>query len=124
MCLMAPARVVAVDGTLCEVETSGRVDRASMMLEPDLQVGDWVLVNGGTVVRKLEPEQAEEMTRAFGIVFGLTDESGEPLPGDRVPAGQIATEPAIGAPLATEPAAGAPLATEPAVGAPLTEPAS
>jgi len=123
MCLMAPARVVAVDGTLCEVETGGRVDRASMMLEPDLQLGDWVLVNSGTVVRKLEPDQAEEMTRAFGIVFGLTDESGEPLPDDRAPAGQLATEPAVSDRI-TEPAIGSPLATEPGVSDQITEPVS
>ena len=79
MCLMAPARVVATDGTLCEVETGGRVDKVSMMLEPDLQIGDWVLVNGGTVVRVLDDDQAAEMSRAFGIVYGLTDENGEPI---------------------------------------------
>lgn len=79
MCLMAPARVVATDGTLCEVETGGRIDKASMMLEPDLQVGDWVLVNSGTVVRKLDDDQAAEMSHAFGIIFGLTDADGEPL---------------------------------------------
>jgi hydrogenase assembly chaperone HypC/HupF len=84
MCLMAPARVVAVDGTLCEVETGGRVDKASMILEPDLVVGDWVLVNSGTVVRKLDEDQAAEMSRAFGIVYGLTDENGVPL--DQEPA--------------------------------------
>ncbi len=70
MCLMAPARVVAVDGQVCEVEVGGRIDKASMMLEPDLLVGDWVLVNSGTVVRKLDEEQAAEMTRAIGILFG------------------------------------------------------
>lgn len=74
MCLMAPARVVAVDGVVCEVEVGGRVDKASMMLEPDLVVGDWVLVNSGTVVRKLDEEQAAEMARAFGIIYGLTEE--------------------------------------------------
>ncbi|HKZ91441.1 MAG TPA: HypC/HybG/HupF family hydrogenase formation chaperone [Candidatus Limnocylindrales bacterium] len=81
MCLMAPLRVVSVDGTLCEVQSGGRVDRASMMLEPDLQVGDWVLVNSGTVVRRLEPDQADEMGRAFGILFGLTDDAVGPIPG-------------------------------------------
>ena len=74
MCIMAPARVVAVDGTLCEVETGGRVDKASMMLEPDLLVGDWVLVNSGTVVRKLDEDQAAEMTEAYGILFGIAQE--------------------------------------------------
>jgi len=75
MCIMAPARVVAVDGTLCEVETGGRIDKASMMLEPDLVVGDWVLVNSGMVVRKLDEDQAAEMTHAFGILFGISEES-------------------------------------------------
>jgi hydrogenase expression/formation protein HypC len=69
MCLMMPGRVVAVDGQTCEVETTGQVDRASMMLEPDLKVGDWVLVNSGTVVRVLDEDQAAEMGRAFGILM-------------------------------------------------------
>lgn len=74
MCLMMPGRVVAVDGQLCEIDTSGQIDKASMMLEPDLVVGDWVLVNSGTVVRKLEADQAAEMSEAFGILFGAPEE--------------------------------------------------
>jgi hydrogenase expression/formation protein HypC len=75
MCLMMPGRVVAVDGQICEVETSGQVDKASMMLEPDLAVGDWVLVNSGTVVRVLDEDQAAEMSRAFGILVGVPGEA-------------------------------------------------
>jgi hydrogenase assembly chaperone HypC/HupF len=75
MCLMAPARVVSVDGSLCQVELGGRIDPASMILEPDLQVGDWVLVNSGTVVRRLDPDQAAEMTQALATMFELADES-------------------------------------------------
>jgi len=75
MCLMMPGRVVAVDGATCEVENSGRIDRASLMLEPDLAVGDWVLVNSGTVVRKLDEDQAEEMSRAFSVLMGVPDEA-------------------------------------------------
>lgn len=76
MCLMAPARVVSVDGGVCEVELGGRVDKASMLLEPDLVVGDWVLVNSGTVVRKLDEDQAAEMAHAFNVIFGLDEEQG------------------------------------------------
>jgi hydrogenase maturation factor len=46
-----------------------------MILEPDLQVGDWVLVNSGTVVRRLEPDQAEEMTQALATMFEMADEA-------------------------------------------------
>lgn len=69
MCLMAPLQVVSVDGTTCSVASGARIDRASMVLEPDLEVGDWVLVNGGTVVRRLDPDQAEEISRAIEILF-------------------------------------------------------
>ena len=93
MCLMAPARVVATDGIICEVEVGGRVDKASMMLEPDLVVGDWVLVNSGTVVRKLDEDQAAEMAHAFGILYGLTDEDGQPLPAEAEGAAQGAADP-------------------------------
>jgi hydrogenase assembly chaperone HypC/HupF len=72
---MMPGRVVAVDGDLCQVETAGQVDKASMMLEPDLQVGAWVLVNSGTVVRVLDEDQAAEMSRAFGILMSPPQES-------------------------------------------------
>ena len=79
MCLMAPARVVSVEAGICEVEVGGRVDKASTLLEPDLIVGDWVLVNSGTVVRKLDEDQAAEMAHAFGVVYGLTDLEGNPI---------------------------------------------
>ena len=87
MCLMAPARVVSIDNGICEVEVGGRVDKASMLLEPDLVVGDWVLVNSGTVVRKLDEDQAAEMAHAFGVVYGLTDMDGNPLEPETVEAG-------------------------------------
>ena len=74
MCLMMPGQVVSVDGEICEVETAGQTDKASMMLEPDLQVGDWVLVNSGTVVRVLDEEQATEMSQAFGILMAPVEE--------------------------------------------------
>ena len=74
MCLMMPGQVVSVSGEICEVETAGQTDKASMMLEPDLQVGDWVLVNGGTVVRVLDADQAAEMSQAFGVLMAPPEE--------------------------------------------------
>ncbi len=74
MCLMRPFKVVSVDGETCEVTTAGQTDRASMMLEPDLQVGDWVLVNSGTVVRVLDEDQAAEMSQAFSVLMAPPEE--------------------------------------------------
>ncbi len=39
-----------------------------MLLEPDLQVGDWVLVSSGTVVRRLDFDQAGEIRRAIELL--------------------------------------------------------
>ncbi len=82
MCLMAPGRVIAVEGDECKVETGGRVDRVSAFLSSGLRVGDWVLVTGGTVVRRLDPEQAAAMSEAASIAFAAPDEAlvprGEP----------------------------------------------
>ncbi|MFV2063818.1 MAG: HypC/HybG/HupF family hydrogenase formation chaperone [Chloroflexota bacterium] len=69
MCLMLPARVTSVEGDACDVDLGGRVDRVSAVLADDLQVGDWVLVNGGIVVRRLDAEQAQAMNDAMTIVF-------------------------------------------------------
>ena len=70
---MAPGRVTSIDRDSCEVATGNRVDRVSLLLTPDVQVGDWVLITGGTVARKLDPEQAAEMSKAFEQVFGGAD---------------------------------------------------
>lgn len=70
MCLMMPARVIAIDGDTCEVVTGDRVDRVSLLLAPPVEVDDWVLVFGGTVARRLEPEQAAQMRDAVGQAFG------------------------------------------------------
>jgi hydrogenase assembly chaperone HypC/HupF len=68
MCLMAPAEVIRVDGTSCDVELAGRIERVSTLLEPDVEAGDMVLVLGGTVVRLLDRDQAIEMRRALALI--------------------------------------------------------
>jgi hydrogenase maturation factor len=67
MCLMAPARVVAVDGDRCEVRTGARLDQVSRLMAPEVRVGDWVLISGGTIARRLDPDQAAEMSIAFEV---------------------------------------------------------
>lgn len=65
MCVSFPGRVIAVDAAGASVETEGRVRRAATLLFPDLRAGDWVLVAMGTVVERLEPEQAAQIREAL-----------------------------------------------------------
>lgn len=73
MCMTLPARVVALDPLGATVETEGRPSHVSTVLEPDVGVGDWVLVSAGTVVRRLEPGQADEIRRTLLEAMALED---------------------------------------------------
>lgn len=61
MCVTYPGQVLEVgdDGALVDIE--GRRRRASLLLVPDVAVGDWVIVATGTVLEIVDPEQAIEM---------------------------------------------------------------
>ena len=71
MCLMAPARVLAIEPDFAIVEAEGRRRRASTLLVDGLHPGDWVVIAGGAVVRRVEADQAEMMARAFRIATGI-----------------------------------------------------
>lgn len=58
MCLGFPGRVTAIDSAGATIDTEGRQRRASTLLMPELAVGDWVFVAAGTVVDRLQPEEA------------------------------------------------------------------
>lgn len=58
MCLEFPGRVIAIDPTGATIDTEGRQRRASTLLMPDLAIGDWVFVAAGTVIERLEPDEA------------------------------------------------------------------
>ena len=58
MCVAFPGRVTAIDAGGATVDTEGRQRRASTLLVPDVAVGDWVFVAAGTIVDRLDPEEA------------------------------------------------------------------
>ena len=72
MCLGFPGLVVAVDPMGATIDTEGRRRRASILLAPDLQPGEWVFVAAGTVVDRLDPEEAA-FIRAELIRAGAQD---------------------------------------------------
>ena len=71
MCIAFPGLVVAVDSSGAVVETEGRRRRASTLFLPDIAVGDWVTVAAGTIVERLEPEQAVEIQAALRTAIAL-----------------------------------------------------
>ena len=63
MCLALPARVLSIEDDHAVVELDGRIRKASLLRRPDVAVGDWALVAAGTVLRRLEPDEAADLGR-------------------------------------------------------------
>lgn len=61
MCIAFPGQVVAVDEFGALVDTEGRRRRALTLLVPDVAVGDWVAVAAGSIVERLDAEQAAQI---------------------------------------------------------------
>lgn len=61
MCIAFPGVVVAVDADGAIVETEGRRRRASTLYLRDIAIGDWVTVAAGTIVERLDRDQAADI---------------------------------------------------------------
>jgi len=66
MCLAIPARVKEKRGDRAWVELGGVVREASLMLVPQAEVGDYILLHAGFAIQKLDREEAEETLKLLG----------------------------------------------------------
>ena len=65
MCLAVPALITKIDDTLAEVDLGGVVTRVSVLLTPEAQVGDYVVIHAGYAISVLDIREAEETLRLF-----------------------------------------------------------
>jgi hydrogenase expression/formation protein HypC len=65
MCLAVPVLVKSIAGNEAEVESGGVSYRASIMLTPEVKVGDYVLLHTGYAIAVVEKEEAEERLKIF-----------------------------------------------------------
>ena len=61
MCVTYPGQVLEVGDGSALVEIDGRRRRASLLLVPEVAVGDWVIVATGTVLEIVDPEEATQI---------------------------------------------------------------
>ena len=73
MCLALPARILAIDGPTATVDVEGHVRRASLLLAPDAALDEWVLVAAGTVLRRLQTNEAAELAEMIRTATTLTE---------------------------------------------------
>ncbi len=60
MCLAIPALVKSIEGMEADVEIGGVSRRASVMLTPEVKVGDYVLLHTGYAISVIDEEEARE----------------------------------------------------------------
>lgn len=60
MCLAVPAKVIEKEGSDAVVEIGGVKRKASLMLLPDVQIGDYVILHAGFAISKLDENEAKE----------------------------------------------------------------
>jgi len=65
MCRAVPLRVVKIDGIMAEVELGGVSRQVSLMLTPEAQEGDYVLVHTGFAISVLNEQEAQETLALF-----------------------------------------------------------
>ena len=70
MCLAVPAKVIDRQDMMATVEISGVTRQVSLMLLPDAQVGEYVLVHAGFAIQTVDEEEAR---RTMELLKELAD---------------------------------------------------
>lgn len=66
MCVAIPYKVLEVsDNERAQIEVGGIRQQVSLALVPEVKVGDWVLVNLGSVVAKIDEDEAKEIINLY-----------------------------------------------------------
>jgi hydrogenase expression/formation protein HypC len=63
MCLAIPAKVLSIDGVEGEVEIGGVGRTISLMLTPDVEIGNYVYVHTGFAISVVDEAEALESLR-------------------------------------------------------------
>ncbi len=87
MCLAVPVQVIGVYGDEAEVDIGGVRRRVSIVLTPEVHVGDYVLLHTGYAINVIDEAEAQETLRILAEMARM----GEETPGGI--AGNMSQEP-------------------------------
>lgn len=63
MCVAVPMKIVSAEGTLGVAELGGVKREVSLVLVPEAQEGDYVLVHAGFAISVIDQKEAQETLR-------------------------------------------------------------
>jgi hydrogenase expression/formation protein HypC len=76
MCLVLPAKVLAVHDQTADVELHGGMQATvSLAVQPDVAVGQYVMVDRGLVLSLIEPEEVETILAMYDEIGQLLAEA-------------------------------------------------
>jgi hydrogenase expression/formation protein HypC len=75
MCLAIPTKIIEIDDERMATVTLGGVEREiSLVMTPEAQVGDYVLVHTGYAIALMDPEEAQASLDAFAELAAIQAE--------------------------------------------------
>jgi len=74
MCLAYPGKIVKIEGAEGEVDFGGFTKMVNLVLMPEIEVGDYVLVHAGFAISQTTEEDAIETLSAFKEIWEAIDE--------------------------------------------------
>jgi hydrogenase expression/formation protein HypC len=75
MCLAIPTKIIEIDDERMATVTLGGVKREiSLVMTPEAQVGDYVLVHTGYAIALMDPEEAQASLDAFAELAAIQAE--------------------------------------------------
>lgn len=77
MCLAVPVQVVAVYGEEAEVDIGGVRRRVSIVLMPEVKVGDYVLLHTGYAINVVDEAEAQETLKILTEMAALDEDISE-----------------------------------------------
>jgi hydrogenase expression/formation protein HypC len=72
MCLAVPSKVIRVENSTATIDVYGaQRDISLLLLEDEVNIGDYVLVHAGFAIQKIHKDIAEETLGLFKKLFEL-----------------------------------------------------
>jgi hydrogenase expression/formation protein HypC len=75
MCVGIPSKIVKIEGMMALIEVLGAQREVSLLLlDEEVQIGDYVIVHAGFAIRKIHEEEAEVNLGLMRAMLGANDE--------------------------------------------------
>jgi len=69
MCLAIPCKVLTIEDDIAGIEISGVHRKASIILLPEVKIGDYVIIHAGYAIHKIDEADAANSLKALDEVL-------------------------------------------------------